>query len=169
VTATDYVIIGRVAGAHGIQGGLKIRSFADSEETFAALRTMTLRFGDGCQACHKVLWLKPHGKALFLLSLEGVTDRGRAEDLLGAEVLIPRAQLPPLEDGTYYWCDLIGCAVYDGELYIGRLESIISTGSNDVYVVSDGENETLVPALASVVREVDINRKRLVVTLPEGL
>ena len=82
---------------------------------------------------------------------------------------MPRAQMPPLEDGSYYWCDLIGSAVYDDEQYIGTLESIIPTGSNDVYVVTDGEKETLVPALASVVREVDVNRKRMRVTLPEGL
>jgi 16S rRNA processing protein RimM len=169
VIAKDYVTIGRVAGAHGIQGGLKIRSFADSEETLAALGTVTLRLGDGEVATREVLWLKPHGKALFLMGLEGVSDRGQAEDLLGAEILIQRAQMPPLEDGNYYWCDLIGSAVYNDEQYIGTLESISPTGSNDVYVVTDGEKETLVPALASVVREVDVNRKRMRVTLPEGL
>lgn len=169
MSTNDYVTIGRVSAAHGIRGGLKVRSFAESEDTLAALETVVLRQADGREATHRVAWRQPHGRAHFLMGLAGVTDRVQAENLIGAELLMHRAQMPELEEGTYYWCDLIGSAVYDGEAYLGRLASILPTGSNDVYVVTDGEKETLVPALASVVREVDVARKRLVVTLPEGI
>ena len=75
-----------------------------------------------------------------------------------------------MEKDSYFWFDLIGMAVFTttGE-YLGRLESIIETGSNDVYVVQDGKEEVLVPALESVVVDVDIEANRMQVELPEGL
>ena len=85
-----------------------------------------------------------------------------------------RVALPELEEGSYYWCDIIGLAVFTtDEQYIGRVESIISTGSNDVFMVKDldkgDDNETLIPALESVVLEIDFEHKTMRVALPEGL
>jgi 16S rRNA processing protein RimM len=78
--------------------------------------------------------------------------------------------LPGLEVNTYYWEDIIGLSVYaeDG-VFLGRVESIIQTGSNDVYVVKDGKSEILVPAMESVVLKIDLDQKRMKVNLPEGL
>ena len=121
----------------------------------------------------RVEWAKPHTKGI-LLALKGVGNREEAEALIGCEILIERARLPELDEGTYYWTDLIGLSVYtiDGDC-LGRIDSIIPTGSNDVYVVKnmvDGkENEVLIPALESVVVEVDLNREIMRVDLPEGL
>ena len=105
-----------------------------------------------------------------LLSLKGINDRNQAEELLGAEIFIPKAELPSPEDGSFYWFDLIGIAVYTIEgVYLGRIESIMETGSNDVYVVQDDKKEVLIPALESVVVQIDIQQKRMQVDLPEGL
>ena len=76
-----------------------------------------------------------------------------------------------MESGSHYWTDIIGLSVYraDGN-YLGRITSILPTGSNDVYIVSDEKNkETLIPALESVVREIDLKNNRMQVQLPEGL
>ena len=79
-----------------------------------------------------------------------------------------------MEEGTYYWADLMGLSVYSmaGD-YMGELTAILRTGSNDVYVAKrmDGkkELEVLIPALASVVREIDLDRRVMKVDLPEGL
>jgi len=78
--------------------------------------------------------------------------------------------LPELGEDTHLWFDLIGMAVYTTEdKYLGRIESIIETGSNDVYVVQDHEKEVLIPALESVVVDIDLEHKRMRVDLPEGL
>jgi 16S rRNA processing protein RimM len=75
-----------------------------------------------------------------------------------------------LENGSYYWIDLIGIEVYTAEDdYLGRIESIIETGSNDVYVVKDKKKEVLIPALKSVVTDIDLSQKRMQVDLPDGL
>ena len=104
------------------------------------------------------------------MSLKGVSTRGQAQTLVDSELFIEKAQLPDLEEGTYYWFDLIGVDVFTvDEKYLGRLESIIRTGSNDVYIVKHNDNEILIPALESVVHEIDLKNNRMQVELPEGL
>ena len=106
----------------------------------------------------------------FIVALAEVTDRGAAEALTGAEVVVARDRLPPPEADSFYWMDLIGMVVttMDGKP-LGNLIRILETGANDVYVVRRGARETLVPALASVVRRVDLEQRRMWVDLPEGL
>ncbi len=100
--------------------------------------------------------------------------RDRAEELVGLELFIARNSLETLEEGVYYWSDIIGLAVYTLENeYLGRVASILQTGSNDVYVVKNEKGqepaELLVPALDWVVREIDVDQKMMRVDLPEGL
>ncbi len=75
-----------------------------------------------------------------------------------------------MDEDVHYWFDLIGIDVYtiEGD-HLGRIESIIETGSNDVYVVKDGSTEVLIPALGSVVLNIDTEHNRMEVDLPEGL
>ena len=90
--------------------------------------------------------------------------------MIGAELFIPQTELPELDEDTYYWFELIGIEVYttQGD-YLGRITSIFPTGSNDVYVVKDNKQEMLIPALESVVLDIDLDLKRMRVDLPEGL
>ena len=89
-------------------------------------------------------------------------------------MFIERKRLPEPEEDTYYWSDLIGLSVFSEQgQSLGKIKTIMRTGSNDVYVVqdrSDGETrETLVPALKSVVLEVNLEQRTMHVILPEGL
>ncbi len=167
--AGETLLVGEIVGVHGLRGALKIRSYADSPALFEAGLKFYLESPDGhVQAC-SVAWAKPHGKGL-LLAIEGVADREVAEGLIGSRLAVERATLPDLEEGTFYWFELIGMSVYTRQdQYLGVVENIIPTGSNDVYVVRDGETEILVPALASVVQIVDTDQRRMEVDLPEGL
>jgi 16S rRNA processing protein RimM len=164
-----HILIGRILGAHGIAGGLKLASYAESMEVFAGGRPLLAVSASGEEAAYEIERAKSLGRAV-LLSLKGVTLRSQAEALAGWDVFIDQAALPELEAGTYYWSDLIGMEVYavEGRL-LGRLESIFRTGSNDVYVVKDGRRELLLPALASVVKAVDLAARRMEVEVPEGL
>jgi len=104
------------------------------------------------------------------MSLKGVSTRDQAQTIVGSELFIEKAQLPDLEEGSYYWYDLIGLDVFTvDEKYLGRVESIIRTGSNDVYVVKHNDSEILIPALESVVHEIDLQNNRIQVELPQGL
>ncbi len=163
------MLIGKIAGAHGIKGNIKLISFAESLEIFEKDSSVVLIGPDGNRKEAAINWIRAHGRGT-LLSLKGVTSRNRVEELIGWELYIEKARLPELEPGVYYWSDLIGLDVITGDgSYLGRIETIIQTGSNDVYVVKDQENEILIPALDNVVIDIDLKKKEMQVDLPEGL
>jgi len=165
----DQVLIARIVGVHGIKGTNKIRSYAESLSLFESGCSIVARPGGGPKNRLEIEWVKPHtGSAL--IKFHGIDNRNQAEALVGTELFISKNELPELEDDAHFWFDLIGMAVYTVENeYLGRLESIIETGSNDVYVVQDKHKEVLIPALDSVVLNIDIKAKRMQVKLPDGL
>ncbi|MGD8521649.1 MAG: ribosome maturation factor RimM [Desulfobacterales bacterium] len=165
----DFLLIGKIVGAHGIKGNCKIRSYAESLTAFQPGSKIRLITSSGQENTYEINWIKPHSK-VDLLSLKGVETRHQAETLIGAELFIEKEKLPELDDGSYYWYDLIGMDVFTTDtVYLGRIERIIQTGSNDVYVVKTDTDEILIPALASVVIDIDLEQKRMQVDLPPGL
>ncbi|MDD2338435.1 MAG: ribosome maturation factor RimM, partial [Geobacteraceae bacterium] len=77
---------------------------------------------------------------------------------------------PPLPEGEYSWCDLIGLVLQkEGGETLGELVDIFETGSNDVYVVTAGTREILIPATEEVVLNVDLDAGRMIVRPPDGL
>jgi 16S rRNA processing protein RimM len=164
-----FIRIGKIVGVHGVKGNFKIRSYAESLTVFQPGNEILVTAASGRENVYEINWAQPHSK-VDLLSLKGVTARDQAEALVGSDVFIEKAQLPELDDGSYYWFDLIGLEVFaSDDTHLGRLDSIIQTGSNDVYVVIKGGKEILIPALESVVRCIDLKNKRMQVDLPEGL
>ena len=170
---SNLLSIGKIVGAHGIKGVIKVFSYAESTTRYTSGMLLLLKDSRGNGLARKVVWAKPHSKSI-LLSLEGIINRSQAEELIGSELFIEKAALEVLDEGNYYWIDLLGLSVYslEGD-YIGALTSILRTGSNDVYVVKRMEGtkeiEVLVPALMSVVKEIDLEQKVMRVDLPEGL
>jgi len=173
VEKNGFVPVGKIVGAHGVKGNIKVNSYAESLSVFKPGSLILLITPKGFEKSCKIKWVKPHGK-LTLLSLEGVENRNSVETLIGSVFFIERAHLPELEDGSYYWLDIIGISVFTThDEYLGVVESIIPTGSNDVFVVRDPnnahDNETLIPVLESVILEIDLKLKTMRVDLPEGL
>ncbi len=165
----DIVRIGKIVGVHGVKGNCKLLSYAESLSVFQPGSVIFVATPSGPKKTCEINWAKPHSK-VDLLSLKGVNTRQQAEALVGSELFLEKAQLPELDEGAYYWFDLIGMDVLTtDEKYLGRLESIIQTGGNDVYVVKHDDAEILIPALESVVQKIDLKNKRMQVVLPEGL
>lgn len=162
-----------MTGAHGIQGGLRIHSYAESIELYQPGEGIRVVLPDGSDRILIVAWVTPHGRGIRM-GIESVQDRNQAESLVGSTLYIEKSRLPVLEEDTYYWHDLIGLQVFNtaGDL-LGCLDEVIPTPANDVYVVNkkvDGRlRELLIPAIATVVREIDLKRKTMVVDPPEGL
>jgi len=163
------LLIAKIVGTHSLKGTFRVYSYAESLSVFKPDSLILIRNTKGHEEIHEVNWAKPH-KKIILLSLKGITSISQAEPLIGSELFINKADLPKPEDGTYYWFDIIGLSVFtiDDE-YIGRVESIIPTGSNDVFVVKDGDKEILIPGIESVVLSIDFNKKIMTVDLPDGL
>ncbi len=163
------MLIGKIVGTHGVKGTCKILSYAESLDVFEPGTALLVRRSDGNENSYEIIRVKPHSRGA-LLTLKNVANREQANALVGTELYIGRARLPELDNGAYYWFDLIGMNVYTTEdRYIGRLDSIIETGANDVYVVKKDDREILIPALKSVVRVIDTEQKMMQVELPDGL
>jgi len=167
-----FLLMGKIVGVHGIKGTLKVYSYAESASRFKPGNPVMLE-GGGQEKTFTIAWVKPHHKTI-LVAFEGVTTRNRAEELVGLELFVEKNLLETLDEGVYYWSDIIGLAVYTVEdEYLGLVASVMQTGSNDVYVVKNEQgltpDEILVPALEWVVREIDLDQKVMRVDLPEGL
>jgi 16S rRNA processing protein RimM len=173
VGENGFLLIGKIVGVHGLKGAVKAYSYAESEAIFEPGGLIQIRNPKGCEETFKIEWARPRKRSV-LLALKGIENRSQAETLVGSDIVVEKSCLPELEDGSYYWFDIIGLSVFttDGK-YIGNVESIFPTGSNDVYVVknpnNDLDSEILVPALESVVLSIDLKNKKMHVNLPEGL
>lgn len=161
--------IGKIVGIHGIKGELKVVSTSESLDLFRPGNQILVQLRDG--ACRPYTVRKVNAyKNILRMALDGIDDRNEAETVVGTQLFISRSVLPETEPDTWYWSDLIGLDVFtrDDE-FIGRVASIIETGSNDVFVVRNGDKEILIPAIASVIVDIDLEARRMRVDLPEGL
>lgn len=161
-TAADRVVIGRIAGLHGVRGWVKLFSHTAPRENLLAYVDVELGHPDPASgqgwSPAKLLEGRRQGKTL-VARIEGIEDRDAAAAWIGADIAVARAALPPAEAGEYYWVDLIGLAVenIDGESF-GTVGSLIETGAHDVLVVQ-GDRERLIPfAVGPIVKGVDLER-----------
>lgn len=168
-----FLLIGKIVGVHGVRGNVKVYSYAESISTFKAGSSILLIDSEGFEKNFVIESVKPH-KNIILLSLDGIYSRALALPLTGAKVFTEKFKLPEIDENEYYWFDIIGLSVFTlkGE-FLGIVESIMTTGSNDVYVVKNSDNleksELLIPALESVVLKINLEHKKMIVDLPEGL
>ena len=167
---SDVLIpVGKIIGAHGIRGQVKVFSYSGNLESLRAVRTVVLKSPQGDLNEVQLTGVTPNAGKI-ILGLKDVTDINQVPPLVDSEICLLRSQLPEPEENEYYWRDLIGLEVVtmDGTV-IGTLVDIFETGSNDVYVVRSGEREHLIPAVASVINSVDLEGGRMVITPLEGL
>jgi len=168
VPPEDLVLIGRVVRPHGIDGRLKITSYAESAETFLNSKALHVKASSGRIEEVRVLSVRP-AKKFFLLSLEGVQSLEAAEQYRGAEVYTSKNSLSRT-GGEYFWYELIGLKVYSvAGVFIGEIKQILPTGSNDIFVVGEGKKEILIPATHDVVKQIDLENKRMIILEMEGL
>jgi len=155
------VVMGRVRVPHGIKGWVKIQPFTQDTEGLLDYAVWWLGRNGQWQA-RQVAEAAVHG-ATVIARFEGCEDREAAAGLRGAEVGIPRSELPETGSNEYYWSDLVGAQVVNrGNEALGEVAELLETGANPVLVLK-GERERLIPFIAAVVVEVDIAGKRLVV------
>lgn len=140
--------------------------FGETLEGLGAGEEVSARLPDGSIERLMTVEIRIQGKVVLFLSRE-VRTAAEAQRLVGAEICVPESRLPALAADEFYWHQLIGLEVMsvDGRR-LGTIRQIIETGSNDVYVVQEGREEVLIPALAEVVREVNLERRLMVVDLP---
>ncbi len=160
----DLVLVGRITGAHGIRGEVKLQSFTADPQALAAYSPLETAKG----AKIEIAKLRAR-KDGFIAVLKGVADRNVAEALKGAELFVPRGRLPDPADDEVYIHDLIGLPVHlrDGAL-LGEIAGVADYGAGDLIDVKiEGRRDTvLIPFAAAYV--VEAGGEKVVVDLPEG-
>jgi tRNA (guanine37-N1)-methyltransferase len=166
------VVLGRVVGAHGIRGEIRVQVLGDGPENLMAIPRVTLGAGaDDAAAEAREVEASGRGRpGEVRLRLRGVADRSAAEALRGCLVLADAALLPKLPPGEYYWYELVGCRVEEGGRELGTIREIWETGAHDVLVVEgDDGARRLLPATRELLKEVDTAGRRVVVEGIPGL
>ncbi|HEX4764568.1 MAG TPA: ribosome maturation factor RimM [Usitatibacter sp.] len=153
--------MGRVVGAFGVQGWLKVNPFTESPGGLARFERWVLRTRDGWQEM-SVEDFAVHSKGP-VAKLAGCDDRDAADRMRGADVAIPRGALGDAEEGQLYRVDLVGLEVVDATgAVLGRVEGFFDTGETGVMVVS-GTRERMIPFIADYVKAVDREAGRITV------
>lgn len=163
-----HIDFGRIVGAHGIRGEVKLRPHNPESELPSALTELLLE-RRGEVRSHVVVAAREHG-GTWLLELEGVKSRNDAETLTGSIAWVEESRLGPLADNEYYHHQLIGLTVVDesGER-LGEVQRVLSAGASDVLEIIDGKLERLVPMVDEFVRSIDLAAGRIVVRPLPGL
>ncbi|HUJ76322.1 MAG TPA: ribosome maturation factor RimM [bacterium] len=164
----DLTCIGRVTEPRGLHGELKVAPLTTAPAFYTGLADVILDSPRGLRAfaVEELREAPPH----WVLRLKGVTDRGMAEALRGAQVLVPSAALKPLAEDEYFAHDLVGCRVETlAGVQVGTVSAVLETPANDMLEVEGGGREVLVPMVGAVVKEVDLRRRLIRIDPPPGL
>ena len=155
------ILLGRVLGAFGVRGELKLHSFTDPTAKVLKYQPWVL-VHRGVEREIANARGRDTAKGV-LLTLPEVVDRDQAEALAGAEIWVPRSRLPAPKPGEYYWVDLEGLRVVNREgVLLGTVSHLFETAANDVIVVA-GDRERLVPFLDDYVLGVDFDAREVTV------
>lgn len=162
--ADRRVLVGRIVGLYGVQGWIKLESWTEPRTQIFKYQPWQLTSAPGEEMEIEGVKGRPQGKGL-IAQLPGVEGRDAAAALIGKDIYVSRALLPPPGKDEYYWVDLEGLEVVTiDNVVLGRVSHVFATGANDVVVVRDGERERLIPFVqGSYVRSVDLSGGRMVV------
>ncbi len=165
---SDKVCVGAIAGAFGVRGEVRLKSFTATPEDIAAYSPLETE--DGARSFTvKITRQIKNGLAA---RLSGVSNKEAADALRGTQLYVPRARLPSLPDDEFYHADLIGLTVTDtGGTPLGKVLAVHNNGADDLLELSaPGQKQTvLLPFTKAIVPTVDLSQGRIVADPPEGL
>ena len=161
--------IGQIVNTFGIKGIVKVNPWVNDVTRFDNLKKVYIKIRKE-QKVLEIEEVKYH-KNQVLLKFKGIETVEQAEILRNAILEIDREDAIPLEEGEFFIADLLESEVYtdEGEK-LGILEDIFNTGSNDIYVVKNELGKSiLLPRIKDVFKEIDVENKKIIVHLIEGL
>jgi 16S rRNA processing protein RimM len=175
VVPAGHLAVGQIIGAHGLNGELKVEAYSDFPHRFTP--GAILFMGEDLEPV-TISSTRPH-KTNLLIVLEEINNRNEAEDVRGLWLYVPEAEAATLEEGQFWIHDIIGLQVVttDG-MQLGTISDVMTTGANDVYVVRQPPDsgatvnqgrDILLPAIADVVEQVDLEQGIMVIRVLDGL
>ena len=165
--AVRFLVIGRVLGPVGVDGEMRIQTLTDFPERFEKLSSVHV--GDNLRP-YAIKKVRLESGENVLLKLDGVETADAARAMRNFELAVPIDQAVRLEPDRFYWHEIVGLEVWtDTGENLGKVQEVLRTGSNDVYVVGTGVQEILIPAIEDVVKGIDVKAGKMSVHLIPGL
>lgn len=165
----EFLEVGKIINTHGLRGDVKIVTWTDYPEDFEEIDKVYIRrkTGDEILTITNIKYQKNN----IIVKFKEIADINEAEKYKNLVVWADREDLPQLPEGAHYIADLIGLDVVDedGNL-VGKLVDVFNTGANDIYDVKrDGKKNLLLPVIDEVVKDIDLDAKKITVHIMEGL
>lgn len=169
---TKWFRVGKIVNTQGIRGELRIISSTDfPDERFKVGSKLYIGDAKNNDKLEVTVTSCRLHKNFHLLKFAGFTNINEVEQFKGKELFVSEEMLTELDEGEFYYYEIIGCEVFseEGEL-IGKVKEILSPGANDVWVIQrHGKKDALIPYIDDVVKEVDVENKKIIIHLLEGL
>ena len=164
-----YLELGQIVNVKGLKGEVKVNSFTDDNTKFERIPKVFLKRKETLKGyeIEKV----GYAKNQVIIKFKNVNTVEEAESLRNSYIVVDRKIFGELPEGVYYIADLIGLDVFtEANEYLGKVDDIFSTGSNDVYVVKDElGKQKLLPGIDEVIKQIDLELGKIIVNLIEGL
>jgi 16S rRNA processing protein RimM len=168
-SADQLCAIGVITKVFGIKGEVKLHSYARSAEDIASMKVLLL--GRQAASVRQVILenVRVRGTDMYL-KIENINDRSAAETLIGHFLFIDEKERTHLPEGRYFIDDLIGLQVQDEQgRTLGRVKDVLTSTPQTLLVVHTGHGDVLVPNVPAIVSRIDMEKKMMVLTSPEGL
>ena len=165
----EYIIIGKIVSTQGNKGEVKVIPLTDSIDRFKRLTDVFIG-GKNNRRLLKIDNLRID-KNVVILKLKEVESIEKAKMIVGSFLEVKKCDTIRLPKDSYFIFDIVGLKVYtDENELLGKVEDVINTGSNDVYIVKNKDKkEILIPAIREVVKNIDLKRKRIIINVIDGL
>ena len=165
----DFIVIGRVTRTHGVHGEVRVHPYTNEADSLGQYDRLYFQVPNEEREIYRIDGFRPH-KNFALLKINGVHGKESAQRFLGAEILIKRDWMPPLEPDEYYWTDLVGLKIIDQEgRDLGYVKRLQSTGADDLLVFERDQEEYYLPFREEIIRSVDLSAGRISASPPPGL
>ena len=165
----EFLEVGKIINTHGLRGDVKIVTWTDYPEDFEEIDRVYIRRKTGDEVLN--ITNVKYQKNNIIVKFKEIADINEAEKYKNLVVYADRDDLPELEEGAHYIADLIGLTVVDeADEIIGELVDVFNTGANDIYDVKrSGKKNLLLPVIDEVVKNIDLENKKITVHVMEGL
>ena len=165
----EFIIIGKIVSTQGNKGEVNVLPLTDSTDRFKNLVTVFLR-SNNSQTILNIEETRIK-KDRIVLKIKDIKNIEEAKTIVGSFLEVERKNAVKLPKDTYFIFEIIGLEVYtENNVFLGKVENVISTGSNDVYIVK-GKNkkELFIPAIREVIKDVNLRKKRMTINMVDGL
>lgn len=164
-----YLELGQIVNVKGLKGEVKVNSFTDDNTKFERIPKVLIKQKE--KLTEYEIENVGYNKNQVIIKFKNINTVEEAEKLRNSYIVVDREIFGELPEGVYYIADLIGCDVYtESNEYLGKVDDIFSTGSNDVYVVKNElGKQKLLPGIDEVIKTIDLENNKIIVNLIEGL